>query len=151
MPDFAFMRVQRIPALDDSLYLWRLRILETPWFGIYLHRIFRSDSDRELHDHPWPFVSFVLRGYYLEEVPLRRQPFAFGGVRRATANEIRRVQWFNFKRATDFHRISFLSRRQVWTLVVRGLRARGWRFQTDDGYLDHDEWIARRTAPRSAT
>jgi hypothetical protein len=26
----------------------------------------RSDYDREGHDHPWPFVSFVLKGGYWE-------------------------------------------------------------------------------------
>jgi hypothetical protein len=31
-----------------------------------LNRILRSDSDRALHDHPWPYVTLILRGGYYE-------------------------------------------------------------------------------------
>jgi hypothetical protein len=34
---------------------------------LYLHKIMRSDADRELHDHPWAFASLILwRGYHEE-------------------------------------------------------------------------------------
>lgn len=33
----------------------------------FLHKFLRSDADRELHDHPWPFKAVILwRGYYEE-------------------------------------------------------------------------------------
>lgn len=44
--------------------LLRIKFINFPSFKVYLHIFFRSDQDRELHDHPWTFVSFILwRGY----------------------------------------------------------------------------------------
>jgi hypothetical protein len=45
-----------------GIYLTRWRLLQTPWFGIYVHCIRRPDGDRHLHDHPWSFLSLVDTG-----------------------------------------------------------------------------------------
>ena len=50
-------------------YLARLRLIQTPLFGVYLHDIFEPD-DGDPHNHPWSFVSIVLRGAYTEYVYL---------------------------------------------------------------------------------
>jgi hypothetical protein len=51
----------------DKTYLRRWYLIETPWFGLKLHHILRSDQpNRGFHDHPWSFVSFKLRGSYTE-------------------------------------------------------------------------------------
>ena len=42
---------------------------------IYLHHFLRSDHDRALHDHPWNFVSIILRGGYWEFADNRAIPF----------------------------------------------------------------------------
>lgn len=44
----------------------RLRLIQTPWFGLYLHFIYREDMDPVPHDHPWTFWRLVLRGGYIE-------------------------------------------------------------------------------------
>lgn len=41
--------------------LWRL-----PAIGNYLHKYLRSDFDKALHDHPWPFIAIILKGGYYE-------------------------------------------------------------------------------------
>jgi hypothetical protein len=40
--------------------------IQTPWFGIYVHFIYREDLDPVPHDHPWNFIRMVLRGSYIE-------------------------------------------------------------------------------------
>ena len=60
-----FFKVKKIYREDGKLYLWRLYILRTPWFGVMLHKIMDDDPDC-LHDHPWSFVSFILKGGYEE-------------------------------------------------------------------------------------
>jgi hypothetical protein len=35
-------------------------------FGVFLHKFCRSDHERCLHDHPWNFVSIILKGGYQE-------------------------------------------------------------------------------------
>ncbi len=41
--------------------LWRI-----PAIGNYIHKFFRSDYDRALHDHPWAFITIILKGGYYE-------------------------------------------------------------------------------------
>ena len=67
-PKWAFWERMTIPCMDGLVYLVRLRIIQTPWFALYLHDIHEPDGDRDPHNHPWPFLSFVLRGYYIEKV-----------------------------------------------------------------------------------
>lgn len=122
-----FMKPFPIRRMDGTLYLWRLRILETPWFGIKLHWIRGPDDDRALHDHPWWFVSFVLWGSYEEVVPKPGQPPFCGCVRRV-------VRWFNRKRARDLHRIVSVSNGGAWTLVINGRYERKW------GFVEHAKW-----------
>src|SRR6516225_3836294 len=67
-PRWAFMKRTVIadPLDRTNIYLVRLRIVETPWLACYLHSIRRPDSTRALHNHPWGFVSLLLRGGYTE-------------------------------------------------------------------------------------
>lgn len=116
----------RVPGPNGRIYLDRLRILDTPWFGIYLHRMVGPDWSPHNHDHPWPFVSFVLRGEYVE----------------MAGNVARRVRWFNVKRAIDQHRIVWI-REPTWTLVLRGKRVREWGFWTESGWIQFEEYEAR--------
>lgn len=115
-PRWAFMK-RRLIGSADSVYLDRVYVVQTPWFGIMFHRIFRPDRQRDLHDHPWNFLSFVLRGHYVEDTidgPMHRH-------------------WWNYKRAEDRHSITWVSRSPVWTLVFTGRKRRTWGFWVDGG------------------
>ena len=111
-------------GIDGDLYLLRISILTTPWFSIKLHRIYRPDRQRDLHDHPWAFLSIILFGSYTEETP----------------DGIRRCHWWNFKRAEDSHSIKTVSRTPVWTLVFCGPRRRVWGFHTKNGWVPWQEY-----------
>lgn len=65
-PMWAFMQRMTIPCPNGEIYLARIRLIQTPWFGILLHDIYEPDMDRDPHDHPWTFWSLVLRGGYKE-------------------------------------------------------------------------------------
>lgn len=120
---FALFRVYRINDSAGKLYLWRLRILECPLFGVMLHKIVAKDPDKEMHDHPFDFVSFVLWGGYEEWMRDRHRLYA------------KIVRWFNFKHAETPHKIACLMRVPTWTLVLRGPRRRTWGFTTDRGWV----------------
>lgn len=104
-------------GLEDDVYLDRLSIIRTPWFSIKLHRIYRHDLQRDLHDHPWAFLSIILLGYYVED----------------TVDGLKRRRWWNWKRAEDRHSIREVSRSPVWTLVFCGPKRRTWGFWVDGG------------------
>ena len=126
-PRWAFMQHRRIGTGDD-VYLDRWYLMQTPWFGIMFHRIFRPDNQRDLHSHPWPFFSILLRGQYTEQY--RGED---GGRPDIQVLQQRRVRWFNWKGLKDRHRISWCSRRPVWTLVFTGRKSQMWGFFVDDG------------------
>ncbi len=43
--------------------------MRTSLLKVMRHDWYRSDEDRDLHDHPWPFVTYIARGGYEEELP----------------------------------------------------------------------------------
>jgi hypothetical protein len=67
---WAFLKWADIEDANDPnrVYLRRLRVLQTPWFAWYIHWIYLSDKDRDPHDHPFAFWSFILRGGYEERL-----------------------------------------------------------------------------------
>lgn len=87
-------------------------------FSIRLHHIVLPDSDQHLHDHPFDFRTFVLRGWYVEE-----DVFGVGRLLEAGRTESRRAQ--------DFHRIDGVSPGGVWTMFVMGPRINDWGFLVD--------------------
>ena len=58
--------------LDDEPYLERyyvfLKDRDTFPFNVFVHKFLKSDPD-DVHDHPWPFATLILRGGYWEWTP----------------------------------------------------------------------------------
>lgn len=119
------METFRVPSFDEPEvdYLVRLRIVQTPWFAVYLHRIGTPDSRPTLHDHPWNFAAFVLRGGYDEC--------------RDYSGGRHRIRRLNVKHAEDFHWIDRLHRTPTWTLLLVGRRRREWGYLDPDGSWTH--------------
>lgn len=125
-PRWAFMKRRLIGTAGD-VYLDRVYLIQTPWFGVMFHRIHRPDNQRDLHNHPWAFLSIVLRGWYNEEVPCEC------GLISGNHTKQRTVRWINFKGLSGRHRIAYCSRKPIWTLVFTGPKCQTWGFFVDDG------------------
>lgn len=117
---WAFMERFEIPHLDhpERNYLTRLRIIQTPWCALYLHRIDTPDSRPTLHDHPWSFLAIILRGGYVEVRQNQHTKKNFRARRR----------WVNLMRRDDAHYIERLLRTPTWTLLLVGARRRTWGY-----------------------
>ena len=119
---------------DGSNYLFRLRLIQTPWFGAYLHWIMRPDQDRDPHDHPWNFWSIILNGSYREVV--YTDSLAEGGTY---------TRWSRFSvhrmKTNQAHKITEITEPLV-TLVLVGRRQRDWGFWTEDGFVPWRDYIA---------
>lgn len=126
-------------------FLKRWRLVQTPLFSIFLHRMQVPDPGVDLHDHPWSFVSFVLRGGYIERVADTRRPWE--------ERHRHRGRWsFGGIRLDQIHSIDALDRTPTWTLVVTGPTRRRWGFVAgDDGWQDweYEYDYARRYPDRS--
>jgi hypothetical protein len=125
---WALLQPFAIEDLDDPdrTYLWRLRIVQTPLFGVYLHRIDMDDGYRPLHDHPWGFLGLILWGGYTEET-------LHDGTRSWRTGS---MHWMPFR---TFHAIRHLDRSPTWTLVLVGRRRADW------GFLDNGRWMPHKT------
>lgn len=118
---------------DGSLYMTRW-IFQTPWFGIRLHKIAKSDAGRDWHDHPFAFVSFILWGGYLEARPL----LALGGKHHCEHSVFYGPGSVVRRKATDLHRLTLT--RPAWTLVFAGPYKRNWGFETEEGWVDFESY-----------
>ncbi len=108
-----------VRASDGERYLSRWWLVKIPWGGIALHRMGAPDPRATLHDHPFAFVSLVLRGGYVER---RRDPLTLA------VDEHRVVRRGRVMRRTDAHSIRELLRVPTWTLVLAGPHRRKWGF-----------------------
>jgi hypothetical protein len=58
--------------VDNQPYLERyyvfLRDRERFPFNVFVHKFLKSDPD-DVHDHPWPFLTVILKGGYWEWTP----------------------------------------------------------------------------------
>lgn len=114
--------------INGKLYLTRLTMLRTPWFALHLHWIHLPDPDRDLHDHPWPFVAFILRGGYTEFRV--RNP-------ENQISEPSRIRWFNHHSTTSAHRIVDV-RPKTLTLVITGRKSKSWGFWVPEPFRDFE-------------
>jgi hypothetical protein len=140
-PHWAFLEGFQVTKSGQP-YLDRLRVFQTPLFGLYLHRIHTPDVDRDPHNHPWWFASLVLSGGYDELV--WDHPEDIG--RPMPRNVIRRARSrgrFSLRsiRRSEAHRITDV-RGVLWTLVLTGPRRASWGFWTPRGFMDWRDYPA---------
>lgn len=127
-------------------FLKRWRLLQTPWFSVFIHRMQVPDPGTDLHDHPWSFKSLVLKGGYLEVLadtrralrPQRarhRQRWSFAGIRLDQCHTV----------------VSLDNGKPVWTLVFAGPTQRRWGFTVDGEWQDwENEYDYARRYPWKA-
>jgi len=114
----------------------RWRLLQTPWLGIYVHLIYREDLDPIPHDHPWRFLSFVLRGGYSEDF------YPDARVSEGRAQSFGRWSFHSFPPAAA-HRITSVRPGTV-TLVLVGRKVRTWGFWQFGRWIDYRDALGLR-------
>jgi len=118
---------------DPYMLRWYL-IPRNRWLNVYQHKFMRDDDDRALHDHPWWFVSLVIRGGYREHLD-------------AGASLIRRACSVAFRPAAHRHRVALFpaadgGRRPCWTLIITGRKSRTWGFWCPKGFVPWFDLVA---------
>lgn len=105
-----------------------------------LHRTMRSDRGRDLHDHPWHFVSIILEGGYTEEIEIQSGPNPLHETRRYRAGDIL------FRHAEHRHRLEVEDASECWSLVFTSSHVREWGFWTAHGFIPWREYPALEPA-----
>jgi len=118
---------------SDEPYLTRyyLFLKDRKWFpfNIFIHNFHKSDPD-DLHDHPWPFISIILKGGYWEHTPKGKFWRGAGSIK--------------FARSTSLHRIELEPGVDTWTLFIPGPSVREWGFIDKGIWKRHDQYLAER-------
>lgn len=126
---------------DPYLRRWWM-LPRNPFLNIYVHEIRRADDDRALHDHPWPWASFVVSGAYCELTDERQgDRSVYDWIQRKW-----RTVWgtnsFRWNWPRFAHRLEPMGG-PVWTVFITGPKIRAWGFLCPQGWL---HW-KRFTAP----
>ena len=96
--------------------------------SIRVHHILLADDDQHMHDHPWDARTIVLRGYYLEQLPLTADRGQRGFAWRW--HECRRGYTGRLEFG-EYHRIHTLSGGGVYTLFFTWKYMGTWGFLVD--------------------
>lgn len=139
----SFFKKFTITAADGSPYLTRYYILKTRWLKVYLHQFHRSDEDRDMHDHPWNFMSIVLKSGYVEHLPESIKLRKPGAIIRHCAEDRHFVKLLPQCRSPE----CISPEVEAWTLVFVGKKRREWGFHTQDGWLHWREYLNRKFGP----
>lgn len=124
-------------------YVRRWYVLpRNPLLNVYLHQFLRDDDDRALHDHPWPSVSLLLKGSYVEQRFLADFIDGYSGGRtmEETFKRTYRRGSVIFRRSTHTHRIELPDGRPAWTLFITGPVVREWGFHCPRGWVHFKEF-----------
>ena len=118
-------------------------------FNIYLHNQLKDDPGEELHDHPWWFISIILKGGYIEIEPGNRNFWKLlaalypktGIWKKLTHIEkTRRAGDIIFRKAPYPHRLK-LRAGPSWSIIITGRPRRPWGFYTEHGWINHNDHV----------
>lgn len=121
-------RMSSEPYLTRYYLLFRHRPRWFP-FNVFLHQFHKGDPD-DLHDHPWPYFTLILRGGYWEHTPQGRHWRGPGH--------------FRFCSAMSLHRIELEPDTDTWTFFVPGKRKRDWGFVQRGTWKRWDIYLEER-------
>lgn len=119
-----------IPREDNEMYMirWSLPKKEgwlSKLIGFKIHKIMASD-DLCLHDHPWPFISIILKTGYMEY-------FLDPAWKSGDMRPYVRKHWIGpgriiYRPAHYIHRLEINAAKPTWTFVVTFKVSRKWGF-----------------------
>lgn len=92
----------------------------TGLFSVRLHRFCPNYADDHPHDHPWPFVTLVIKGSYID-------------IDRFGNRDLLRRGSFRYRPAQHAHR-TFISREGCMTIVITGPVIRQWGFWSEGNF-----------------
>ena len=108
-------------------------------FNIFVHKFLKSDPD-DVHDHPWPYFTIILKGGYWEWIPV----FNIRGAKIHEYCVWRRPGSFRFASANTYHRIELDPAVTCWTLFMPGIKQRDWGFLVKNKWVQWQEYLTMR-------
>ena len=130
-------RVHNEPYLE-RYYLFLKDRKKFP-FNIFLHRFLKGVPD-DVHDHPWPYATLILKGGYYEWIP----QFDKQGNKFSEIAVWRGPGSFRVCGANSYHRIELDPSVECWTLFMPGPQKREWGFLVNNKWVQHEQYLQER-------
>ena len=108
-------------------------------FNIFLHKFHKGDPG-DVHDHPWPYATLILKGGYYEWIP----KFDGKGKKIGEERMWRGPGHFRLCRATSYHRIELCEGVTPWTLFMPGPHKREWGFLVNNKWIHNEHYLEER-------
>ena len=105
-------------------------------FNVFLHNFHKGDPD-DVHDHPWPYFTLILKGGYYEWIP----QFNSEGIKTCEIGKWRGPGHFRFCSANSYHRIELDPGVDCWTLFMPGPQKREWGFLVKNKWVHNDKYL----------
>lgn len=142
-----FFKKRVITREDRKPYLIRWNLFECRFFSIKIHKILLSDYDCQ-HDHPWAFISLILKGGYVEHATLKQMVQTCDDFYRTVTEDVRVSRIYGpgsilYRPAEYTHKLEI--HQPCWTLVVTFRKVREWGFYTPAGWLPWRKYSAKNS------
>jgi hypothetical protein len=140
--DWLIRYAQRCGAPDHiNGYMERFRLAPVEWWlSARVHHILRSDKDDHFHDHPWAYLTIILRGEYTEVKPCWDKSGFYNGESRRTY-KAGSVMW---RSHNSWHRLELPPGETAWTLFITGRYRQRWGFLMREDYkMSYREYFRR--------
>lgn len=108
-------------------------------FNIFLHKFLKGDPD-DVHDHPWPYATLILKGGYWEWIPKINTLGQKWGEYRVW----RGPGHFRTCSPTSYHRIELEPGVTAWTLFMPGPHKREWGFLVNNKWIHNEKYLEAR-------
>ena len=122
----------------DYMHRYYLFLKDRKWFpfNVTLHKIVKSD-DPILHDHPWGYMTIILKGGYWEHYPVYNKENKQIGV----FQEWRGPGSVIVRKANDYHWLELENEKPVTTLFFMGPQSRDWGFLKNGKWIQHENYL----------
>jgi hypothetical protein len=108
-------------------------------FNVFLHKFHKGGPD-DVHDHPWPYATLILKGGYWEWIP----QFDKNGKKFGEIAHWRGPGHFRICSSNSYHRIELDPEVTAWTLFMPGPQKREWGFLVNNKWIHNEQYLQDR-------
>jgi hypothetical protein len=130
-------RVSKEPYLER--YYIFLKYRKHFPFNIFLHKFLKGDPD-DVHDHPWPFATLIIKGGYWEYKPVFNSLGEQIGGKRFWC----KPGSLRFSSACSYHRIELEPAVECWTIFIPGPQLKEWGFLVGNKWVPNEQYLQSR-------
>jgi hypothetical protein len=125
---------------EPLLTRYYLFLKDRKWFpfNVFLHKFHKGDPG-DVHDHPWPYATLILKGGYYEYTP----NFENGKMVGETKHWRNPGHW-RICSSNSYHRIELKEGVTPWTLFMPGPQKREWGFLVNNKWIQHENYLTKR-------